>query len=66
MKRSTAILLTLILGGFGIQHFYLNRPLAGTLSVLFFWTLVPAVVSCVQLIMLLLMSEQEFHKKYIV
>lgn len=65
MKRSTAILFTLFLGGFGIQHFYLNRPTAGVFSCLFFWTLIPALCSFIHLFMLLFMSDTEFNKKYI-
>ena len=63
-NKTTAILLALFLGGLGAQHFYLGRTLAAVLSVLFFWTLIPALVSFVDLILLILMPESKFNEKF--
>ncbi len=37
----TGVLLALLLGTFGAHHFYLRRPVLGTLYVLFCWTSIP-------------------------
>lgn len=63
-SRSTAILLALFLGGVGIHKFYLNRPGAGIVYLLFFWTCVPLVISFFEAIRYLLMSESTFKEKY--
>lgn len=56
MSKSTtiAVLLALFLGGLGAQWFYLNKNLTGVLSVLFCWTLIPALTA---LIFIFLASE---------
>lgn len=62
--RGTAALLALFLGGLGVHHFYLGNTALGVLYLLFCWTLIPAVVSCVEGIVFLCMSDSNFHKKY--
>lgn len=49
-KTSTYVLLALFLGGFGIHHFYLGRTLAGVLSVVFFWTFIPAIFALIEIL----------------
>ena len=63
-NKSTAILLCFFLGGFGAHHFYLGRMLAGFLSLLFFWTVIPAIIAFINLVQLILTDEEEFNKKY--
>ncbi len=63
-NRSLAILLALFLGGIGIHKFYLNKPGAGVLYVLFCWTLIPLIISVLEGIGYLLMSDEDFQKKY--
>lgn len=63
-SQAIAVLLAFFLGGFGIQHFYLGRMKAGVLSLLFFWTLIPALWAWVDIIMIALMDSKIFHKKY--
>jgi TM2 domain-containing membrane protein YozV len=50
-KKTTSsyALLALFLGGLGAHHFYLGRTLAGVLSVIFFWTFIPAICALVEL-----------------
>jgi TM2 domain-containing membrane protein YozV len=38
------VLLALILGDFGVHHFYLRRDGLGVLYLLFFWTGIPAII----------------------
>ena len=63
-NRFVAALLAFILGGFGIQWFYLGRKMYGILSILFFWTGVPAVISLIHFIFLLISSDDSFNAKY--
>lgn len=63
-NKSTAVLLAFFFGGFGAQHFYLGHKTAGVLSVLFFWTFIPAFLAYVSIVKLLLMSDADFNAKY--
>jgi TM2 domain-containing membrane protein YozV len=63
-SKSTAALLALFFGGFGIHKFYLGRTAAGILYLIFFWTLIPAIIAIIEFIMLLVMSDSEFNKKF--
>jgi len=51
--RTTALMLTLLsvilLFGIGVQHFYMGKIGAGVASVLLFWTVVPLIISFIQL-----------------
>ena len=46
--RGTAILLCLLLGGLGVQHFYLGNILQGLLYLLLCWTFIPVIVSLIE------------------
>lgn len=47
MKKSTAsfFFLAWFLGGLGIEWFYVGKKLQGWLSVAFFWTFIPGIIS---------------------
>lgn len=62
--KMTAILLAILLGTFGMQHFYLERPIAGLFSMLFCWTLIPMVIGLVHGMMMLMSSQADFDEKY--
>ena len=62
--RVTAALLAFFLGGLGVHHFYLGNTIRGILYVLFFWTLIPALVAFVDFIILICMSEATFAERY--
>ncbi len=63
-SRTTAILLAFFLGGFGAHKFYLGRAGAGIIYVLFFWTLIPAIVAFIEMIIYITMSDESFARKY--
>jgi len=63
-NRVAAALLAIFLGGFGIHKFYLGRAGAGVLYLIFFWTLIPAVVAFVEGILYLTMSDADFGARY--
>lgn len=63
-NRVMAALLALFLGGFGVHHFYLGRPIQGVLYLLFCWTLIPALVAFIEALVLLCTSDDAFHRQY--
>lgn len=63
-NRIIAVLLIFFLGAFGIHKFYLGENTAGILYLIFFWTGIPAILSIFDLIALVLMSEEDFNRKY--
>jgi len=63
-NRIAAIVLALLLGGFGAHKFYLGKPIQGILCVLFFWTFIPALIAFVEVIIYAFTSDQDFAAKY--
>jgi TM2 domain-containing membrane protein YozV/ribosomal protein L40E len=63
-SRVAAILLAFFLGGFGVHKFYLGRVAAGVLYLIFFWTLIPAIIAFVEMIIYITMSDEAFAHKY--
>ena len=63
-NRVAAALFAFFLGAFGIHRFYLGRTISGIIYLLFFWTLIPAIIAFVECILLLCMSDREFAIKY--
>ncbi len=57
-------LASLVLGGVMLHKFYLGRTGAGILSILFFWTGIPWVVSLVNLITFLTSDDETFQERY--
>lgn len=64
-SRSTAIFLSLILGGIGAHKFYVDKPGAGLLYLLFCWTFIPVIFGLVEALQYLSMSEEVFQEKYL-
>ncbi|MFZ2968131.1 MAG: NINE protein [Sulfuricurvum sp.] len=63
-SRISAALFAFFLGGFGAHKFYLGQTGQGIIYLLFFWTLIPALVAFVEFILLLSMSDEKFNQKY--
>lgn len=64
VSRSTAFLLALFLGGFGIHKFYLGKTVQAIFMLLFFWTGIPALIAFVEAIIYLCMSDASFDNNY--
>lgn len=62
--RISAALFAFFLGAFGAHKFYLGRTGQGILYAVFFWTFIPYVVSFIEFILLLCMTDEEFYEKY--
>lgn len=62
-SKSTAGILGIFLGGFGIHRFYLGQWW-GVFYLLFCWTGVPSVIGLVEGIVFLSKSDQEWNAKY--
>ena len=63
-SKLAAALFALFLGGFGIHKFYLGRIGWGIFYLLFCWTVIPSILGVIEGILLLVMSEQDFNRKY--
>ncbi|MFZ4928928.1 NINE protein [Chryseobacterium sp. Mn2064] len=62
--KNTAGILALLLGGIGVHKFYLNKPVAGILYLLFCWTFVPCIIAFVEAIIFFTMEVNAFNTKY--
>jgi TM2 domain-containing membrane protein YozV len=63
-KKSTAVLLAIFAGWFGGHKFYLGETTAGFIYVVWFWTLIPLLISLYEAIVLLEMSVTTFNMTY--
>jgi len=63
-NRIAAALLAFFLGGLGVHKFYLGQVGKGFLYLIFFWTFIPAIIAFIEFILLLVMSDENFNKKY--
>lgn len=63
-NKLAAALFAFFLGGFGIHKFYLKQTGLGIVYLLFCWSFIPAVLGFIDGVMLLLMSDEDFNRKY--
>jgi TM2 domain-containing membrane protein YozV len=63
-NKIVAALLAFFLGGFGIHKFYLGQTFKGIIYLIFFWTFIPAIIAFFEFIILLVMSDDDFNKRY--
>jgi TM2 domain-containing membrane protein YozV len=64
-RQGTATLLALFGGMFGLHHFYIGQIRAGVLSILFFWTGVPLILSLIDGVKFALADEEEFKRRFL-
>jgi TM2 domain-containing membrane protein YozV len=62
--KSTAAVLAFFTGGFGLQWFYLQRPLYGMICIPFGFIGISVVAGWVHCVLLLRMSEKKFLQTY--
>lgn len=63
-NKWTAIILAIFLWWIWVHQFYLNRAGKWIFYLLFFWTFIPAFIALIDIILLLIMSEETFNNKY--
>lgn len=63
-SRTVAIILAFFLGGLGIHKFYLRQVGWGLLYLVLCWSYISLVASIVDIIILAVMSDEEFDRKY--
>lgn len=59
-KQTTAAILNILLGDFGVGHFYTGQTLLGVLDIIFCWTGIPAIIGIVEGIIWLTDTEEEW------
>lgn len=62
--KTTTALLSLFLGSFGIQYFYLNKITVGILSIIFSWTFIPLIIGIIDSIRFTIMKDEKFVLLY--
>ncbi|MGO1370065.1 TM2 domain-containing protein [Senegalia sp. (in: firmicutes)] len=63
-NKLVASLLAIFLGGFGIHKFYLGRTGQGIFMLLFAWTGIPEIIGIIQGVLMLVMTQRDFDRKY--
>lgn len=62
--KSTVVLLTFFTGFVGGHRFYLGQTWLGIFYLVFFWTLIPSLVSVIDFFVFVFISEKKFNDKY--
>jgi len=63
-SKGAATLWCYFLGGLGAHKFYLGQPIVGILYFLFVWTLIPPILSFIDFIILVLMTDDDFNRQF--
>lgn len=64
IKFWNAIIIALLVGCFGIQHFYVKQTFWGIMGVLFFWTCIPSIVALIQIVHWVWIGQDEFNNRF--
>lgn len=62
-NRTTAALLSFLLGGIGAHQFYLGNTGKGILYLVLCWTYIPAIIGVIEGILLISQTDEEFALK---
>ena len=62
--QTVAALWCAFLGGLGAHRFYLGKIVTGVLYLLFFWTSIPGLISCIELLVIAFSDPQKWAAKY--
>ena len=63
-KRYIAIIFCILLGWCGVHQFYLRNYNRAILYGVFFWTLIPGLISLFDLLVLVVMQQRYFNYKF--
>lgn len=64
-NKTTAGLLAIFLGAFGVHKFYLGKSGMGILYLIFCWTYIPGILGLVEGIIYLTKSDADFHRDHV-
>jgi TM2 domain-containing membrane protein YozV len=64
-SKTTAGVIAILFGGFGIHKFYLGNTAAGIIYLIFSCTGIPYIIGFIEGIMYLTMSDEKFYSKYV-
>ncbi len=62
--KNVAAIFALFFGSFGLHRFYLRQTGLGVFYFIFFWTMIPAIISLIDAIVFFSMDKDEFDFKY--
>lgn len=62
--KNVAAVLAILLGTFGVHHFYMRKYVKGIFCILFSWTYIPSVIGVIQGVIYLAQSQDRFNKRY--
>jgi TM2 domain-containing membrane protein YozV/Tfp pilus assembly protein PilE len=63
-SQTTAAILCAFLGGFGAHRFYLGPIWVGVIYLLLFWTGIPGLISCVEVLVIVFSSQATWARKH--
>jgi TM2 domain-containing membrane protein YozV len=63
-NRTTAGILAILFGDFGIHKFYLGKNSEAIIYLVFFWTFVPGIIGIIEGVQYLSMSDDDFGRKF--
>ncbi len=63
-NKEVLLLLTFFLGSLGVHRFYLGNYILGIFYLLFFWTMIPFLISLIELIVFIFMSSEKIEDNY--
>jgi len=63
-NQTVSVGLSLVFGGLGAHKFYLDKPGAGLLYLMFFWTGIPSILGIIDGVRYIRMDDEEFHRRY--
>lgn len=64
VSKALLLVLTFFFGGIGVHKFYLGKYWQGALYLIFFWTLIPGLVSLVEFVIYIFTSTERLNEKY--
>ena len=64
-SKNIAAILAFFLGGLGVHKFYIGKTMQGIFYLVFCWTYISTIISFIECITYLFMSQQEFDAKFV-
>lgn len=62
-NKTTAGILAILVGAFGVHRFYMGHTTPGIVYLLLFWTGIPSILALIEGIMYLMDTEEKFQQR---